>query len=532
MYDEHISFDKEEKEKTVRSKKNKDLKLKKEKPKEKKKAFFYRLHFDFRSFFKKFGILAIVFFLFILVTTKVNKNADHKILEKNMDIIKNGAYQYFKSNNRPTENDEEYTISLQDLIDDEFVEPFHTKKGVVCDMEQSEVVISKQSETKYQLITHLLCNQEDIQKEYTLTYAKDIENEESDFNKDNRENLETTYYKLKKEESTNHYSYSCPEGYTLSGKKCYSNAKTLTVNPIARYKTISKKVKKASLKKDDDRYIYVKPIKTTISDVYSCSDSATLVGTKCLYTKDYNVTTSCPDPFTKKKDNRCYYTTKADTYWSDWSFISEVETISKRTTSEKNRYDLVDSYRKNGKKYYVYNHFVRFMNYYCKKDKNESVELNGSTCYHYNNMIQNKTCSIGYTLSADGSRCEKYTNASKKKGSIEYSCPTGYKKSGRDENTKCYIQEEVAGYYYCPSEGYHLEGDQCIREASTEFIGYKCPSGYSLNGNQCIRILSGDKISATKTNQPEVKVDYKWSTNSKEAGWTFTGETKKIENFE
>jgi len=59
-------------------------------------------------------------------------------------------------------------------------------------------------------------------------------------------------------------------------------------------------------------------------------------------------------------------------------------------------------------------------------------------------------------------------------------------------------------------------------------IGYKCPTGYDLTNNKCVKVLAGDKVKATKTNDPDIDVTYKWSDKKSEAGWTWTGETKEM----
>ncbi len=528
MYDEHISFDKKKEKRSVLPK----MKIPKKNDNNKEKIIkeplsdikpTFALNFNFKKAFQKFGILVLFAFAFIFITTKLGQSSNSKVMEKNLEAIKNGAYQYFKENNRPLEKDEEYTVTLQDLIDDNFVEPIKNKKGTICDANQSEVTIAKNTSTKYLLSAHLSCDGNEMDKEFTLTYAAKSANS----------NASNVYYKLQKEVITDNYQYSCPNGYILSGKYCYTQGTTLTTSPIARYKTISEKKIRASYKKEEDRYIYVEPIISTTKDEYYCtSNNATLVGTKCMITKAYTTKMSCLSPYTKRKDGKCYYTTKAAKSWSSWAFHAQEEYRFKKTSTDTDRYDLINTYQKNGRTYYEYNHFVRKEKYTCAKDGNEEVELKGHTCYHYSNINTTKVCSSGYQLSEDGAQCIKYTDAKKKSGKTTYICPTGYQRKGSKENMQCYIEEDAGGFYYCKKDGYRLEGEECVRDASTELIGYKCPSGYQLNGNQCIKTLSGDKISATKTNDPEISITYKWSTKKSESGWTWTGETKNLEHVE
>ncbi len=474
-------------------------------------------HFNFPDIFKKLGILLLVFFLFIFVTTKWSQNSQKKVLEKNLETIKNSAYQYYKEHNRPMEKNEEYTISLQDLIDDHYMEPLKDKKGNVCNASKSEVTISKKTSTKYNLNAYLSCPNMEDEKDYTLVYSdKDTVSESSN-----------VYYKLQKEVITDNYQYSCPEGYTLNGKYCYASATTLFAEPIAKYKTYARKTMKPSYKKMDDIYEYVEPIEVIQKEEYTCPKNKTLVGNECLETRDYEIKKSCPSPY-KKSGNRCVRVLYADTAWSDWNYVSTKTFSYEKSSDDYKRYQLEAVYRSNNKNKYVYQYFTREKDYVCPSDGVHEVQKKGTKCYYYTNLIDTKTCPTGYELSKDNSQCLKYSRAKVIEESISYICPTGYEKKGKGIHTECYKTTKQEGYYYCKNTDYRMDGDICVRDESTVFTGYKCPSGYDLNGKQCVKTISGNKISATKTNDPEIDLTYKWSNKPQESGWTFTGETKEF----
>lgn len=520
MYDENIQL-KELKSRKKKEKEQKEVITENENEKTEKKAT-YSFQLNYQSVLKKIGILVLVVFAFIFITTKIAQNSADKVLEKNLDTIKNGAYKYFKENNRPSEKDEEYTITLQDLIDDSFVSPIKDKKGKVCNAKQSEITISKKTSTKYNLVANLECNNNSLAKEYTLTYSS---------NSTASSNNSLVYYKLQKEVVTNNYQYSCPTGYVLDGKSCYSKSSTITATPIAQYKTTSSRTVKASYKKVDDTYEYVEPVEITTPETYSCPSNSTLVGNKCMVTKDYKTTYTCSSFYPKKSGSRCYYTDSATQAWTNWTYIAEQTFSSKKTSTSTKKYELLRTYKENGKTKYVYAYSTRVKEYVCPTSNNETVELKGKKCYHYVNATVTKTCATGYSLNADGSQCVKYTDADKIASKTTYVCPTGYEQKGTGENMQCYKKITHEGFYYCKSDGYSLVGDQCVREASTQLVGYKCPTGYNLSGNQCVKTLSGNKVSATKTNDPEINVTYKWSTKKSESGWVWTGETKELDTI-
>lgn len=473
---------------------------------------------NFKEILKKMGILLFVFFAFIFFTTKMRMNSESKVFDENLNQIKNAAYKYYKENNRPTEKKEEYSITLQDLIDENYVKTIQDKKGKACDGD-SEVSIKNESETKYDLLVHLNCNNTEMEKNYTLTYKKE----------ENSSNSRIVYYKLEKEVVTNNYEYSCPTGYTLNGKTCSPTTSTLTETPIAKYKTITKKVTKASFKKGTDDYEYVEPIKTTTLNQYTCTNkNETLIGDQCVSEKDYTTTYSCPSFYPKKKGDKCYYVDNATEVWSNWTLLAEQTFSTKKTDTKTKSYELVRTIEENNKTKYVYRYYTRVKNYECPTSIHEDIEQKSSKCYHYIDAIPSKTCPSGYSLNENGTKCVKSVMAKKLSDTAQYVCPTGYTKKGSGANMSCYRKTENEGYYYCKNTDYRLEGDQCIRDASTELIGYKCPTGYTLNGSQCTKTISGKKISATKTNNPEKQVTYKWSEKVNEKGWTWTGETKEI----
>ncbi len=629
MYDEELKPKKVIKEKEV---------------KEKRKISLPAIHIDFRSALKKIAILAVVVFAFIFITTKIGQGSENKVFKKNLETMRAAAYQYFKENDRPSEKDEEYVVTLQELIDEDYSQPLKDKKGNVCDSENSSVTLTKSTNTKFDLDATLACGEKEKEETFQLTYSASSSKKEDN---EDQEETENVYYKLQKVVQSSNYEYSCPSGYTLSGTSCYSSSKTLTATPIAKYKTTNAKVSNASYKKPTDEYEYVDAIKVSGTSEYVCSDknatlvgqeciltkdatmkkeanytcsegvldgtkcvitipatkrdykytcpSGSLVGDQCELTKDYRASYECPSDYPRRDGDRCYYSSKADRDYGSWHATSrkiyskEMESKNSETT----KYELVDTYDgSNGKTKYVYKVYTRKKEYICYDIPGEDVELRGSSCYHYISAYENKDCPYGYDLNDKETECVKYVDAKKTTSKVTYTCPDGYQEKGSKENTecvkkvsatkniiqipvcpsgyestlnqdgtyscqkkveakkvttkddyicpsgyqekgsgankKCYVKTTGEGYYYCKNSEARLEGEKCILDAKTELVGYSCPSGYDYNGSTCIRVTSGDKVKATKINNPDLEYTYKWSTKKEENGWTWTGETKEM----
>lgn len=344
------------------------------------------------------------------------------------------------------------------------------------------------------------------------------------------------------------YTYSCPDGGTPSNNRCLFTTNT-------DYK-------------DTKAY---------------CSKGRLINGDECYVTKDYSF--KC---LTGKKDSTkhsCYTTYAAKTELSDWLFDSKVKysksTNVDRLETEKIRYEF-DYYDENSKKN-VYKKYIRKNVKVCDDDD----ILSGSTCKHYDGSYIEKYCTGDYELTSDkkecytikdasyrdikgsytcptgyrkkgtgdNASCYKYENATKTGNQTAYcsygyeltkdnrclktesailideentySCPEGYLKKGKGENTQCYRKTTTEAYYYCTNSKAILSGDRCIVPSVTTFVSYRCPSGYKKSGNQCVKSSSTTaRVKATKKEATST-TETIWSKEKEMDGWTWTGNTKE-----
>lgn len=523
-----------------------------EKKSNEKKFKGFNVDFNWQSALKKFGILCVAVFAIIFVSAKIGQGSEKKVLEKNLETLKTGAYQYFKENEKPTEVSDEINVTLQELIDSKVITELKDKKGNTCDTDTTNVTLTKKTSTKYDLVAHLECDQKEEVKEFSLTYAGNSSNSSKD--------EKNVYYRLQKEVSVDNFTYTCPDGYTLNGKYCYSKSVTLSATPIAKYKTTPAKTEKASYKKPSDEYEYVEVIKETLPVSYSCSDkNATLVGDKCIITKDadykedttysctegvlegskcvltkkaemkdykytcpsgekfgedqcelkrsYKASYDCPDDYPNKDGKKCYYSEKAEKDWGDWKYSSKSIFSSEKDDTDYKKYDLVDSYEgTNGKTKYVYKVYTRAKEYIC--DDDEDVKLKGSRCYFYTDAYEEKKCESGYELNKDETKCIKIVDAKKVKAPKTYTCEKPYNKVGSGEDSKCVLKvdanKNTAKQPVCPT-GYEAKATSpnvysCVKTTEAKKlenqVNYVCPTGYEKKG-------SGEDTKCFKKTQTE-----------------------------
>ena len=307
--------------------------------------------------------------------------------------------------------------------------------------------------------------------------------------------------------------YSCPNGGSLSGSKCYKSTTSSYNASVSKTYSCpnggslsgSKCVKTGSTSYN-----------ATPKNHYSCPNGGTLSGTKCVKTSTStinatpNTTYSCPNGGTLN-GSKCTITTNPSSTPS---------------------YSCPSGYTLSGKE--------------CKKTYEATVS-NGSGAYTCpdGGTLSDKTCTItkdatgtpgekgytcpeGYTLNSSTKKCEKKIDANKNVN-YTYTCPEGYTKSGEGENTKC--SKESSNIYYCEDANATLNGDKCTIIKKGEIIGYTCPEGYTKSDNKCIKQTT-ETIDANIDKQTTVSYKYTWSKQSYLEGWTFTGKTKVVsENY-
>lgn len=603
--------------KKVKESFKKEKKVEKE-PKEESKKIF-TLKADYVSILIKLGIFLVIAFVIIFTVTKMKNGSQKNSFASNMEKMKEVAYTYYKvESHRPISISEEVSMTLGDMEEGSLIKELVDKKKNVCSKDYSYVSLTKKEEENYEMKVYLSCGGEAQSSTYDITYSKKKE--------ENSEKEQTILYELKRNVTTNE-RYTCPEGYITSGSLCMKLNVTKTLPATPKYRIIPERNTSASYKKSKEEKEYADPIveekeerncptgsilqngkcvkmtdpKYKNEKEYTCPTGATLSGTRCLFTTYPTETTKkayCKEGtligdscyITKKytvkcltgtKDsgkNACYVTYKAKEELSDWLFSGKVTYDEKKEVrdTETTSYE-VDEYLENGK--ITYRKYIRKKVKVCDDDD----ILSGSTCRHYEEDYEQRTCSNGYLLTKDQKECYTYKDASYKKieetytcpkgytkrgtkdsatcykyeaatktenktpyctsgydlvdgkcikevestnNTKSYTCPEGYTKIGTDEKTKCYKTTETEEYYYCRNKEATLEKDRCIVKEKTTFVGYSCPSGYNLSGSTCMKTDAKETIEATKKEGTTTSEETIWSKTKELSGWTWTGNTK------
>lgn len=321
-----------------------------------------------------------------------------RIFKDNLNEMKYAAKSYFTKERMP-EAGEEKTLTLQEMYDKNLLLPLIDKDNNACDAEKSTVKVTKDGK-EYKMKISLTCGEET--KSITEVIGC------YDFCEDGscgEKGTITTGLQYQFMREISNTSYSCPKGYTLKGKYCYTETfgdRIPAEEIISEEKTYYEDAKKNT---DKEVKIYTQVIPEKGETTYTCPAGYELDGTVCkkdeytdpIHEKGY----TCPTGYTLN-GNYCYKTT----------------TIS---ATPEYTYTCPSGYTKSGTT--------------CSKVI-ESSPVQKLVGY---------TCPSGCTAKGDGSTCTtKTTKDAKATKKLDYySCPSGYSKNG----SKC-TKKVANGYSY------------------------------------------------------------------------------------
>lgn len=505
------------------------------------------------------GVIVLILLLVWLVSTLANNDTDKAGYDKNNStevekktletysekFIENFRYlqetgkNYWTVEGTLPQDGETSKLTLKELIEKELILPFSDKSGNLCDTTMSYVKLTNNN-GKYTMTVKLDCNEE------VATVTEQLGCNQFCDGACKPETVATVLeYKFKQAYTDNVTSCSCPSGYTKSGKTCYKS-KNIAATPTTVSACPSGYAKKnAKCVASDTR------INATATTNYYCPSGYTLSGSTCYKTSSgsiaatSNTTYTCPSGYTKSGTN-C---TKSSTSTAKLTTITKYTCGSGYTKTGTGSNTKCYKYTTNeGKKYFeIYPSGISSSCTYLGRKAKDNCTTNCNKLYYtfyctetekiYGTVKKSTTtaCPSGYSKS--GSTCTK-TNTStiNATSNTTYSCPSGYTKSG----STCYYSygSNQAAYSYvtysCPT-GYTKNGSICIASGKTVNLitstQYSCPSGYnkvgSGSGSKCIK-GNADAIAATCNTSKKTQYKYTWSKNSTLAGWTATGETRKV----
>ncbi len=442
-------------------------------------------------------IIRIIFFiLFVLVLLWLFPKVPNmtpfysNVFRENISYMQEAGEAYFTDDKMPTEIGQEVKITLSELFEKKLVLPFVDKDGNTCNQYDSYVSITKEKDESYSLKTNLVCNSE---SDYLIkilgchNYCKGQNCEKTCHIE------QITQYQYRKEVSNTITNYSCPNGYTKDGSKCYksyvkdtksaevttvvdtilSMPAKLVIQNETKLELPVNKVKKA----DTSKLVYDKLVvnttpATTTTETYDCS------------TKSCNTVTNPT------------YSCNCTTTWYRGEAVTSCSTCG-------------------GGSYEVCNDVPKT----CTRE----VPVAGSTTYSC------PSTSTGHTGSGASMKCWHFDTID---NGYTYSCPSETSQmTGSNETLKCYKVTSGKKYYECTDSTYTLNGEVCNKKVTGTSTELKCDSGYSLVDNTCILYATEEKNASTSTSTTS-SYKYTWSDKTSLFGWTKTGKTRTVDGEE
>ena len=311
-------------------------------------------------------------------------------------------------------------------------------------------------------------------------------------------------------------SYTCPNGYILSGTKCVkatSETKPATVSYTCQsgYTLSGTKCNKTTTTSVDATKKYTCPsgytlsgttcTKTTTTSVdatkkYTCPSGYTLSGTTCTKT-----TTSTVGATPRYSTRSVPYSCSGTVAYTCYRQACTTKTVFSCQNGTCGNYPVTSCenvadtcYRQEARTCYRNEQYVS--GYSCPS----GYILSGTTCTRATTDTKAATvsysCASGYTLS--GTKCNK-TTTDTKTATVSYSCASGYTLSGTKCN-KTTTDTKTATVSYSCASGYTLSGTKCNKTTTTSIDAtkkYSCASGYTLSGTNCVKTTK-ETIDATK----------------------------------
>ena len=285
-------------------------------------------------------------------------------------------------------------------------------------------------------------------------------------------------------------TYSCPDGYVLSGTSCIS-----TVSRIEQKAGSYSCPSGYNISGDQQRCTNViNSNKKTTSGETTCkcpsgySDNGgngvrSYTGTYHAGQVNYS---DCPAGWSTN-GTRCTKPANSSKSWSN----PKCDTYTKQQSvyENSNSKRVLSSHKCDARGCsYTYCTYTAVYNYSCSQGSRD-----GSTCYINRTQSTTQsyyTCNDGRTQSTP--TCNEYTskNCTTTSSRTEYSCPDNYQLSGDNKTCSRTVKSTYTtkSSYSCPV-GYNISGDKCVKVVNatphTTETEYSCPDGYVRQGTTC-----------------------------------------------
>ena len=470
-------------------------------------------------------IILIILFVLLLLWIIPNPQLDtfyDRVFNENIQTMRVAARDYYTVDKLPKNVGESTSMTLKDMINAKMVLPFVDKDNNTCNENNSYVQVTKTGDNEYVLKVQLTCGS---QSDYILDTigCYDLcpngtctpENPSEDENKEPSDPTpstpvaKVTEYQFRKAVDSVSTSYTCPDGYTKDGKKCFTVVDIDRIDATPKYGEDTELVVDAIPNVEQGGVVYAEPIKTLVGTSTTCpSDDYIQIGSYCyLYTSKVvqGGEAVCPAGYTEL-GSTCYIVTKP------------VPQSSSEPTCP-NGYDSTSDGR--CRKLVGSAKIVE-----ASKDCPSGYDPNGSNCakkvgsaqasygnWNYKssvtvterqreyetaterkeltNSVYKKTCQTCYTYAW----YYTYTTYTR---SVNYTCSTG-----KEVNGSCYL---YADYNVTPGSKScdvgQVEGNYCYVYETPSYNKDVCQLGFTYNASDGLCYHYEDKVSSESTCPP------------------------------
>ncbi len=533
-----------------------------------------------------FKIVLVIAFVFLLMWLFPMPNLNpvyDRIFADNINTMKEAGQSYYTVDRLPKEVNASVSMTLAEMLAKKFVLPIADSDGKLCDGEASYVQITKTDKAnEYILKANLVCpNKADYIIEYMGCYdlcptvcncgtdckepvkeATKVTPQKTEYVtryqlqrtwfRGIRQNTGPSYteYKHERYEKVQEFDrYSCPAG-VLVGSTCHittTSTRTETAAPIAKTNTSTRTETAAPIAKTNTstRTETAAPIAKTNTSTRT-ETAAPIANT--------NTTYSCPSGYTQGGSGASTTCSRQITTSTDsWVYVGTVTSKTALSSTSTIKYVSIGS----------------------------STKKDCSVCASYV-LYEYKKYKLTSTPSTRTETAAPIANTNTK-----YSCPSGYTQGGSGASTTCSRQVATSRTTYSCPIGFISNGSgasmTCSRKMTDLRTTYSCPSGYAQSGSgasmtcsrqvasSSVRIVAAERIMRTVRvlrdviwtrnasepgyvmveqriipggsttvdsgwvlslpagyRQTDTKVEYKWSSNKTQSGWTFTGKTTTV----
>lgn len=110
----------------------------------------------------KLSVIALFFFIFIFCISKfgqlVNNEIDDSKFNTNITYIQKQVTKYYNKNNTPQKTGDSSSMSLEELVTEQIINPKKINNFTTCDQKNSYVTLTKKRDKMYSLKIYMNCN--------------------------------------------------------------------------------------------------------------------------------------------------------------------------------------------------------------------------------------------------------------------------------------------------------------------------------------------------------------------------------------